>query len=94
MKEFPKWASVMVDGFTDELQKIAGEKEKRDMPSFTKQDRPEGVKKVYRALEDPEKVKELKARYGNRWEEVKARIAARQGKRGKQHRGKPYKVPI
>jgi hypothetical protein len=58
---------------------------KRDMPDFTKQDRPEGVKNVYRALkrEHPEMPAEMKAR-----------IASRQGKPGKQKQGPPYKGPL
>jgi hypothetical protein len=55
------------------------------MPSFTEQDRPEGVKKIYRALkrEHPEMPAAMKAR-----------IAARQGKPGKQKQGPPYKGPL
>ena len=53
--------------------------------SFLKQDRPEKVKAIFRALkrEHPEMPAEMKAR-----------IAARQGKPGKQHQGPPYKGPI
>ena len=58
---------------------------KRDMPSFLKQDRPEKVKEIYRAL---------KRDHPDMPAEVKARIAARQGKPGKQHKGPPYKAPI
>lgn len=58
---------------------------KKDMPSFTDQDRPEAVKKIYRALK--RKHPEMSA-------EMKARIAARQGKPGKQHQGPPYTAPI
>ncbi len=61
------------------IEKIA-----RDMPSFTKQKRPEGVKKIYRALkrEHPE----MPAAY-------KARIAAKFGKKGVQEKGRPYTAP-
>ena len=58
---------------------------KKDMPSFTSQDRPESVKKIYRALKRDHP--EMPA-------EMKARIAARQGKPGKQKQGPPYKGPI
>jgi len=56
-----------------------------DMPPFTSQDRPEKVKDVYRALkrEHPEMPAEMKAR-----------IASRQGKPGKQKQGPPYKGPL
>jgi len=57
----------------------------RDMPHFTDQDRPEKVKEIYRALKRDHP--EMPA-------EEKARIAARQGKPGKQHQGPPYKGPI
>jgi hypothetical protein len=85
LAEFPKWASAMMGGFNDELEKIA-----RDMPSFLDQNRSKGVKKVYRGLSKPKAVADLKKRYGARWEEVKARIAAKQGKSGKQPVGPPY----
>lgn len=58
---------------------------KRDMPSFTEQDRPEKSKEIYRALKRDHP--EMPAA-------VKARIAARQGKPGKQHQGPPYKAPL
>ena len=58
---------------------------KKDMPSFLKQDRPKKVKEIYRAL---------KRDHPDMPAEVKARIAARQGKPGKQHQGPPYKAPI
>ena len=58
---------------------------KRDMPSFLKQDRPESVKKIYRALKKDHP--EMPA-------EMKARIASRQGEPGKQHQGPPYKGPL
>ena len=62
-----------------------------DMPSFTSQDRPKKVKEIYRALkrDHPEYPPELKAR-----------IAARKGKKSPQARkppetgGPPYKAPI
>jgi hypothetical protein len=49
-------------------------KEAKDMPHFTEQDRPEKVKDIYRAL---------KREHPDMSAEMKARIAARQGKRGK-----------
>jgi hypothetical protein len=55
------------------------------MKPFLEQDRPEGVKKIYRALKRDHP--EMSA-------EMKARIAARQGKPGKQKQGPPYKGPI
>lgn len=61
-----------------QLQKRAG----KDMPSFTDQDRPESVKKIYRALKRDHP--EMPA-------EQKARIAAKQGKPGKQ---KQSKTPV
>lgn len=60
------------------IEKIAG------MP-FTKQDRPEGVKRIYRALKRDHP--EMSA-------EMKARISARQGKVGKQSKGPPYSGPL
>jgi hypothetical protein len=57
----------------------------RDMPSFTRQDRPAKVKEIYRAL---------KRDHPTMPAEMKARIAARQGKRGKQKQGPPYEAPI
>ena len=57
----------------------------RDMPHFTDQDRPESVKRIYRAL---------KKSHTDMPAAVKARIAARQGKPGKQHQGSPYKGPL
>ena len=62
------------------IEKIA-----RDMPSFRKQDRPEGVKRIYRALkrEHPEMPAAMKAR-----------ISSRQGPVGKQKVGPPYKGPL
>ena len=70
----------MVSGFCSHMVKIA-----KDMPPFLEQDRPEGVKKVYRALKRDHP--EMPA-------EMKARIAARQGKPGKQKQGPPYKGPL
>lgn len=67
-------------GYNKALKKIAV-----DMPSFTRQDRPEKVKDIYRAL---------KREHPDMPAEMKARIAARQGKKGKQHQGPPYKAPI
>lgn len=53
--------------------------------SFLKQDRSESVKKIYRAL---------KRDHPTMPAAMKARIAARQGKPGKQHQGPPYKGPL
>lgn len=58
---------------------------KKDMPSFTEQDRPKKVKEIYRAL---------KKEHPEMSAEMKARIASRQGKPGKQRQGPPYKEPI
>jgi hypothetical protein len=69
--------------FVDHV-KGAAEK-KKDMPPFTRQDRPEKVKDIYRAL---------KREHPDMPAEMKARIAARQGKKGKQKQGPPYKGPL
>lgn len=58
---------------------------KRNMPGFTEQDRPEGVKSVYKAL---------KRDHPGMPAGMKARIASRQGKPGKQEQGPPYKGPL
>jgi hypothetical protein len=58
---------------------------KKDMPPFLQQDRPEKVKDIYRAL---------KEEHPGMPAEMKARIAARQGKPGKQKQGPPYKGPL
>jgi hypothetical protein len=63
-------------------RKILEKTAKRDMPSFTKQRRPKKVKEIYRAL---------KRDHPSMPAEMKARIAARQGKKGKQEQGPPYK---
>lgn len=52
---------------------------------FLEQDRPEKVKEIYKAL---------KRDHPDMPAEMKARIAARQGKKGKQKQGPPYKAPI
>jgi hypothetical protein len=52
------------------------------MPPFLEQDRPEKVKEIYSAL---------KRDHPDMPAEKKARIAARQGKRGKQEQGPPYR---
>jgi bacterioferritin len=52
---------------------------------FLKQNRPAKVKEIYSAL---------KRNHPDMPAEEKARIAARQGKPGKQHQGPPYKGPI
>jgi hypothetical protein len=78
------------EAFRDEISKIA-----RKMPHFTEQDRPEGVKDVYRALAHrSDKKADMRERYGKNWKEVAARIAARQGKPGKQKVGAPYSGPL
>ena len=53
--------------------------------AFLKQDRPKGVKRIYKALKRDHP--EMPAA-------MKARIAARQGKPGKQHQGPPYAAPL
>jgi len=59
--------------------------ESRDMPHFTGQNRPEKVKDIYRALKrDRPRMPAT----------LKARIAAKQGKKGKQKVGPPYKAPL
>ena len=55
------------------------------MPHFTEQDRPKKVKDIYKAL---------KREHPGMPAEMKARIAARQGKPGKQKQGPPYKGPL
>jgi len=71
------------------LRKLLAEKREKSKTktamSFTKQDRPEKVKEIYRAL---------KRDHPGMPAEMKARIAARQGKPGKQHQGPPYKGPV
>jgi hypothetical protein len=52
---------------------------------FLEQDRPKKVKEIYSAL---------KREHPDMPAEMKARIAARQGKRGKQKQGPPYEGPI
>jgi len=71
----------VMDSIDRQLQKRA----KKDMPSFTEQDRPKKVKEIYRAL---------KRDHPNMPAAEKARIAARQGKPGKQKQGPPYKAPL
>lgn len=63
----------------------AWEKTAKDMPPFLKQDRPAKVKEIYSAI---------KREHPNMPAEMKARIASRQGKRGKQPQGPPYKGPV
>jgi hypothetical protein len=72
------------DSISQVTSSAPGMGKRAGMP-FLKQDRPERVKKIFRALkrEHPEMPAEMKAR-----------IAARQGKPGKQHQGPPYKGPI
>jgi hypothetical protein len=57
----------------------------RDMPSFMAQNRPEKVKEIFAAMarEHPEMPAAMKAR-----------IASRQGKPGKQKQGPPYKAEL
>ena len=57
----------------------------REMPHFLDQKRPKKVKEIYAALERDHP--EMPA-------EEKARIAARQGKKGHQRQGPPYTAPI
>ena len=63
----------------------------KDMPSFTRQNRPAKVKEIYRAL---------KREHPNMPAEVKARIAIRKGRKTKEARkspkdgGPPYKAPL
>jgi len=56
-----------------------------DMPPFLEQDRPAKVKEIYKALKRDHP--EMPAG-------MKARIAARQGKPGKQKQGPPYSGPL
>ena len=74
------------DKITKSIKRIVGRKTaSRDMPSFLKQDRSNKVKEIYRALKrDHPKIPA----------EMKARIAARQGRPGKQKQGPPYRAPI
>lgn len=60
---------------------------KRDMPSFLSQDRPEKVKRIYRAL---------KREHPDMPAEVKARIASRKGSSDPEQRspGPPYSGPL
>jgi hypothetical protein len=58
---------------------------KRDMPGFLEQDRPKKVKEIYSAL---------KRDHPGMPAAMKARIASRQGKPGKQKQGPPYKGPL
>lgn len=60
-------------------------REKKAGTPFLKQDRSEKVKEIYSAL---------KRDHPSMPAEMKARIAARQGKPGKQKQGPPYKGPI
>lgn len=62
-----------------------GAKSAGDMPAFTSQARPAKVKGIYSALKRDHP--EMPA-------EMKARIAARQGKPGRQSQGPPYKGPL
>ena len=58
---------------------------KKDMPDFQAQDRPAKVKEIYGALKRDKPGMPA---------EMKARIASRQGKPGKQKQGPPYKAPL
>ena len=58
-------------------------KQAKDMPDFLDQDRPVKVKEIYSAL---------KRDHPDMPAEMKARIAARQGKKGKQHQGPIQKI--
>lgn len=79
----PHEAEEVVYRTTYEL--MGQQKQAGDMPPFLEQDRPESVKKIYKALKRDHP--EMPA-------EMKARIAARQGKPGKQKQGPPYKGPL
>ena len=70
----------VTEKFASWLLKVA-----QDMPDFEDQNRPEKVKDIYRAL---------KRDHPGMSAEKKARIAARQGKPGKQKQGPPYSAPI
>ena len=76
--------TTSIDDILDVAFESGIEKCARDMPSFLRQDRPEAVKKIYRAL---------KRDHPGMPAEMKARIAARQGKPGKQKQGPPYTAP-
>lgn len=69
----------------DRRRKRKGGKLEKKAAAFLSQNRPEAVKKIYRALKRDHP--EMSA-------EMKARIAARQGKPGRQHQGPPYKGPL
>ena len=69
----------------DELQQELNAKSAANMPAFTSQDRPAKVKEIYGALKRDHP--EMPAG-------MKARIASRQGKPGKQKQGPPYKGPL
>jgi len=86
LEEFPDYYTRLKK-MEDEAKKEASAllKLARNMPHFTEQDRPEKVKEIYRAL---------KRDHPDMPAEMKARIAARQGKKGKQHQGPPYKGPL
>jgi hypothetical protein len=64
---------------------IKASKKKRDMPGFTEQDRPAKSKEIYKALKRDKPGMPAG---------MKARIASRQGKPGKQKQGPPYKGPL
>jgi hypothetical protein len=93
-KENPDWRHDQLVDAASELSvedKPAGidpelvKASKKEMPSFLKQDRPKKVKEIYRALKrDHPKMPAA----------LKARIAAKQGKKGKQRVGPPYKAPL
>ena len=69
----------------DKMEEAAKKKQAGDMPHFLDQDRPAKVKEIYSAI---------KRDHPDMPAEMKARIAARQGKPGKQHQGPPYKAPL
>jgi hypothetical protein len=70
----------------EDLMKVAFSKSaKKDMPPFLEQNRPAKVKEIYGAL---------KRDHPDMPAGMKARIASRQGKKGKQHQGPPYKGPL
>lgn len=79
-KEEASKKASWIDTFLDKMAA-----KKRDMPSLCKQDRPAGVCKIDKAL---------KKDHPGMSDEMRARIAIRQGKPGKQKQGPPYKGQI
>lgn len=73
------------DKDTVDFYEMLTKEAKKDMPHFEEQDRPEKVKDIYHALERDKP---------HMPSEMKARIAAKFGKSGIQHKGPPYEAPI